>query len=91
MDGAMLARLGAVGFVVLAIAVATFGPSEEAPEPVTERFASPAVDQPDNPLRRELARCQALGEAGPRDARCLGAWAQSRSRFLTGTKATEAP
>lgn len=38
---------------------------------------------PANPLAPEFARCQALGEAGARDASCLAAWAESRRRFLS--------
>jgi conjugative transfer region protein TrbK len=30
----------------------------------------------------ELARCQALGEAGGQDARCQAAWASARARFF---------
>ncbi|MER9585359.1 putative entry exclusion protein TrbK-alt [Mesorhizobium sp. M0276] len=36
-----------------------------------------------DPLRGELIRCQALGEAGTRDSRCLSIWAENRRRFLT--------
>ena len=35
-----------------------------------------------DPLRTELIRCQRLGDAGPRDAACLRAWAENRERFL---------
>lgn len=81
MDGKMLARLGAVVFVAVAITAAAIEVSrkEEAPEP----WASGRTTQAQaDPLRDELIRCQALGEAGPRDPACLRAWAENRNRFL---------
>src|SRR3546814_11294166 len=52
---------------------------EEAPE----AWPSGRTTQtPTDPLRDELIRCQALGEAGPRDPACLRAWAENRNRFL---------
>ena len=35
-----------------------------------------------DPLAAEFTRCQALGDAGARDAGCLAAWAESRRRFI---------
>ncbi len=32
----------------------------------------------------DLARCQALGEAGGQDPRCRAAWATARARFFGG-------
>lgn len=81
MDGKMLARLGAVVFVAVAITATAIEMSrkEEAPEAwPSGRAAVTAAD----PLRDELIRCQALGEAGPRDPACLRAWAENRNRFL---------
>lgn len=81
MDGKMLARLGAVVFVAVAITATAIEISrkEEAPEAwPSSRAAGTAAD----PLRDELIRCQALGEAGPRDPACLRAWAENRNRFL---------
>lgn len=81
MDGKMLARLGAVVFVAVAITATAIEMSrkEEAPEAWPRGRA--AVTTAD-PLRDELIRCQALGEAGPRDPACLRAWAANRNRFL---------
>jgi conjugative transfer region protein TrbK len=81
MDGKMLARLGAVVFVAVAITATAIEMSwkEEAPEAWPSGRA--AVTTAD-PLRDELIRCQALGEAGPRDPACLRAWAENRNRFL---------
>src|SRR3546814_12517089 len=48
-----------------------------------ERWATTRpVPTPNDPLRTELFRCQALGEAGPRDPACRRAWAENRRRFL---------
>jgi len=81
MDGKMFARLGAVVFVAIAITATAIEMSrkEEAPEAwPSGRAGVTAAD----PLRDELIRCQALGEAGPRDPACLRAWAENRNRFL---------
>jgi conjugative transfer region protein TrbK len=81
MDGKMLAWLGAVVFVAVAITATAIemGRKEEAPDawPSGRATATQA-----DPLRDELIRCQALGEAGPRDPACLLAWAENRNRFL---------
>jgi conjugative transfer region protein TrbK len=81
MDGKMLARLGAVGFVGVAIAATVIELSRKEDRPATS-----SVDQLEDasadPLRGELIRCQALGEAGTRDPACLRAWAENRRRFL---------
>ncbi|WP_313324758.1 putative entry exclusion protein TrbK-alt [Sphingobium yanoikuyae] len=81
MDGKMLARLGAVVFVAVAITATAIEMSrkEEAPE------AWPSgrnIQVQADPLRDALIRCQALGESGPRDPACLRAWAENRNRFL---------
>ncbi|PJI44670.1 MAG: conjugal transfer protein TrbK [Rhizobium sp.] len=81
MDGKLLARLGAVVFVAVAITATAIemNRKEEAPEP----WASGRANQTQaDPLRDELIRCQELGEAGPRDTACLRAWAENRNRFL---------
>lgn len=81
MDGKMLARLGAVVFVAVAITATAIEMSRNEEE--SERWASSRSNTaPSDPLRDELFRCQALGEAGPRDAACLRAWAENRNRFL---------
>lgn len=81
MDGKMLARLGAVVFVAVAVTATAIEMSRN--EEPTESWASSRPNTaPSDPLRDELFRCQALGEAGPRDAACLRAWAENRNRFL---------
>ncbi|MBB3773314.1 conjugative transfer region protein TrbK [Angulomicrobium tetraedrale] len=80
MDGALLARLGAVIFVAIACtaAVVEMSREEKAPEP------SPiwTVEAARDPLRDEQRRCQQLGEAAAQDTVCLKVWAQTRDRFL---------
>ncbi|WP_332119790.1 putative entry exclusion protein TrbK-alt [Azorhizobium caulinodans] len=80
MDGAMLARLGAVIFVAIAgtAAVVEMSREEKAPVPSPSRTVEAARD----PLRDEQRRCQQLGEAAAQDAACLKVWTQTRDRFL---------
>lgn len=79
MDMKMLARLGALVFVAVAILATAveFGRKEVEPSPLP----SASSGEPD-PLRAELVRCQMLGEAGIRDTACLRAWAENRRRFM---------
>ena len=86
MDGAMLARLGAVIFVAIAGTAAVVGMSrEKAPEPSPMR----TVEVERDPLRDEQRQCQQLGEAAAQDAACLKVWAQTRDRFLGRTAPNE--
>ena len=81
MDGKLVARVGAVVFVAVAVTATAIemNRKEETPEP----WASGRTIQTQaDPLRNELIRCQGLGEAGPRDTACLRAWAENRNRFL---------
>ena len=80
MDGKMLARLGAVVFVAIALTVTAIDMARKD-EPPAPRPAS-ALQPPADPLRESLRRCQQLGEAAVSDADCLAAWAESRDRFL---------
>ena len=81
MDGKMLARLGAVVFVAVAITATAIEMNRK--EEVREAWPSGRTTQAQgDPLRDELIRCQVLGEAGPRDPACLRAWAENRNRFL---------
>lgn len=80
MDGKMLARLGAVVFIAIAVTVTAIDMARKdeaaAPPP------APAFQPPPDPLRETLRRCQRLGEAAASDTDCLAAWAESRDRFL---------
>ena len=80
MDGKMLARLGAVVFIAIAV-TATAIDMARKDEPSAPLPAS-ALQPPPDPLRASLRRCQQLGEAAASDADCLAAWAESRDRFL---------
>jgi conjugative transfer region protein TrbK len=85
----MLARLGAVVFVAIALTVTAIDMArkdEPSAPPPASSFQPPA-----DPLRESLRRCQQLGEAAASDADCLAAWAESRDRFLGRTPATAAP
>ena len=79
MEMKMLARLGALVFVAVAILATAveFGRKEVEPSPLP----SASSGEPD-PLRAELVRCQMLGEEGIRDTACLRAWAENRRRFM---------
>jgi len=89
MDGKMLARLGAVVFVAIAV-TATAIDMARKDEPSTPPPAS-ALQPPADPLRETLRRCQQLGEAAASDADCLAAWAESRDRFLGRPSAPATP
>jgi conjugative transfer region protein TrbK len=89
MDGKMLARLGAIVFIAVAVTATAIEMSRDE-EPAESWTTSRPATTPSDPLQAELIRCQALGEAGARDAACLRAWAESRRRFLQpGTPSAE--
>ena len=80
MDGKLLARLGAVVFVAVAITATAIEMTRKEEEPV--QASRPSEDAPTDPLREAQRRCQLLGEAAVRDAECLRTWAETRDRFL---------
>ncbi|MBN8890752.1 MAG: conjugal transfer protein TrbK [Rhodospirillales bacterium 70-18] len=81
MDGKILARIGAVGFVTLAITATAIELSRKD-EPPLYRSVAATTETTTDPLKAELRRCQQLGEAGTRDPACLQAWSDNRNRFL---------
>ncbi len=89
MDGKMLARLGAIIFVAIAI-TATVIEMTRKDEPTHGRSA-PALQRPADPLRQSLRDCQRLGEAAASDPGCLATWAENRDRFLGCTPAPVSP
>jgi len=89
MDGKMLARLGAIIFVAIAI-TATVIEISRKDEPAAARPA-PALQPPADPLRQSLRRCQQMGEAAVSDPDCLATWAENRDRFLRRAPAPAAP
>ena len=80
MDSKMLARLGAVVFVAVAItaAVVEMTRKDEAPAGPLAPIVEPARD----PLREGQRRCQQLGATAASDGECLRVWAETRDRFL---------
>ncbi|HQS47999.1 putative entry exclusion protein TrbK-alt [Reyranella sp.] len=89
MDGKMLARLGAVAFVAVAItaAVVELTRKEEPKEDFSTRIIEPSHD----PLRAGQRRCQQLGQQAASDAECLRVWAETRDRFLRPSSAPASP
>lgn len=89
MDGKMLARLGAVVFVAVAITATAIELTrkEEAPISSPVRLVEPGRD----PLREGQRRCQQLGQEAAEDMECLRVWAETRDRFLGRTPAPMSP
>ncbi|MFB4382287.1 putative entry exclusion protein TrbK-alt [Agrobacterium sp. LR_9] len=88
MDGKILARIGAVGFVTFAITATAIELSRKD-EPPLYRSLEAATEAGVDPLKTELRRCQQIGEAGTRDPSCLQAWADNRDRFLKPSQALQ--
>jgi conjugative transfer region protein TrbK len=81
MEGKTLARIGAVVLIAITLTMAAIEltrTEQPANDVAARQVENPNID----PLRIELLHCQQLGEAAPRDAACLRAWATSRERFL---------
>ena len=81
MDGKLLARLGAIVFVAVAITATAIEMTRKEEEPPVQA-SRPSEDMPADPLREAQRRCQLLGEAAVRDTECLRTWAETRDRFL---------
>jgi conjugative transfer region protein TrbK len=82
-DTKLLARIGAVIFVAIAITMTAIELSRDPEAGRDEaRVARPVAASAD-PLLLELQRCQMLGQAGSNDPSCLRAWAENRHRFLS--------
>ena len=80
MDGNLLARIGAIMFVAVAI-TATVIELNRKDEPAVSP-ASRIVQPERDLLREEQRRCQQLGQKAADDAACLRVWAETRDRFL---------
>ena len=88
MDGKMLARLGAMIFVAIAITATAIEMTRKEDTPASP----PRLVQPErDPLREGQRRCQQLGTTAASDAECLRVWAETRDRFLGRTPAPAAP
>ncbi|MBN8998432.1 MAG: putative entry exclusion protein TrbK-alt [Rhizobiales bacterium] len=94
MDGKMLARLGAVVFVGIAITV-TVIELTRTPDVPEVRVLDRDHIRPADPLQATLRHCRDIGEAATRDPACLKAWSDNRDRFLgqvsSGKSLTAAP
>lgn len=89
MDGKMLARLGAIILVAIAI-TATVVEMTRQDEPM-RGSPVPELQRPADPLRQSLRDCQRLGEVAASDPGCLATWAENRDRFLGRTPVPAAP
>lgn len=89
MDGKLLARLGAVVFVAIAITATAIEMTrnEGAPAEEPARLSEPVRD----PLREAQRRCQQLGQSAASDTDCMRVWAETRDRFLGRAPAPTAP
>jgi len=90
MEPKLLARIGAIIFVAIAITMTAIEMSR-APEPAREEPVAEIEPAGTDPLLAELRRCQALGAAGAEDRACLAAWAENRRRFFDGPTRTMPP
>ncbi len=84
-----IAAIGrAAGFVAVAAAiVATAIHFRHDDTGADASLRNPSIHN--DPLARELARCQVIGMAAKDDAACEAAWAENRRRFFTYRKPTE--
>ncbi len=82
MDGKLLARIGAIAFVAIAI-TATALDMRDHPKPAAADAAIAVMEPDGDPLPAILRDCALLGEAGAHDRQCLDAWAENRRRFLS--------
>ena len=80
MDGKMLARVGAVVFVAVAVTATAIEMTRK--EEPTEDFSTRIIEPRRDPLREAQRRCQQLGATAANDAECLRVWAETRDRFL---------
>ncbi|WP_406871976.1 putative entry exclusion protein TrbK-alt [Aminobacter sp. P9b] len=87
MDGKMLARLGAVVFVAVAITATAIELTRKEAVPATTQVLRAESD----PLHERQRRCQQLGLKAAEDADCLRVWAETRDRFLGRTPVPPAP
>ncbi|NDV89241.1 putative entry exclusion protein TrbK-alt [Aurantimonas aggregata] len=91
MDGKLLARIGAIVFVAVAITATAIEMTRKEAEPVAPVLRPAVIAVTSDPLRDQLIGCARMGEAGTRDATCLRAWAENRARFLAPGKQSIEP
>ena len=83
----MLARLGAIVFVAIAITATAIELTRKEDAPASSAVRT--LQSEYAPLRERQRRCQQLGEAAASDAECLRVWAETRDRFLRPSTAPE--
>lgn len=89
MDGKLLARIGAIVFVALAITATAIQMTRK--EDVPAEAPARLVQSDRDPLREGQRWCQQLGQKAADDAECLRVWAETRDRFLGRTHAPATP
>ena len=82
MNTKLIARIGAIVFVAIAVTMTAIEMSRSRQAPAEPPHQAAAIQWSDDPLRIELRRCQLLGAGGASDPDCLRAWAENRRRFL---------
>lgn len=82
MSGGALARIGALVFLGVAVAVTLVQMAREEERPPQDLPAFMEETPPEDPLRAQQRRCQLMGEAARNDVDCLAVWAETRDRFL---------
>lgn len=85
----MLARLGAIVFVAIAVTATAIEMNRKEDVPASSPMR--VLQSETDPLREGQRRCQQLGEAAASDAECLRVWAETRDRFLRPSTAPTAP
>jgi conjugative transfer region protein TrbK len=87
MDTKLFVRIGAVGFVAVAITMTALQLREEpirvGPDVIE------VTDPKSDPLPAQLRLCNAMGAAAAHDPICRAAWAEKRRRFLGKTRQAE--
>jgi len=80
MDMRLFARIGAIGFVAMALTMTALQLREE-PKPVPVEVIT--MFEPDgDPLPAQLRACAQMGEPALSSSNCRSAWAEKRRRFL---------
>jgi conjugative transfer region protein TrbK len=82
MDSKMIARVGAVAFVAIALTMTALQ-MRDAPNPREDVFEVPLDESETDPVRQALIDCARRGARASDDPVCLRAWAENRRRFLT--------
>ncbi len=88
MDGKMLARLGTIVFIAIAITATAIEMTRKDDAPASSSVR--VLQRERDPLRESLRRCQQLGQQAAEDPECLRTWAETRDRFLGRTAAPSA-